>query len=91
MGGTWMAVVYGLAGMRDCDGHVSFRPRPPVKLDGLRFPLTIRSQLLEVDINRDTTTYSLREGDSLVIQHEDEEIRLSTENPVVVRPHTTRS
>ncbi len=91
MGGTWMVFVYGLAGMRDYDGRLSFRPTPPKQLERIRFPLTVRGQLLEVDIHRDTTTYSLREGDDLVFQHEDEEIRLSTENPVVVRPHTTRS
>ena len=90
MGGTWMVFVYGSAGMRDYDGRLSFRPRPPKVLERIRFPLTVRGQLLEVDIHRDATTYSLREGDGLVIQHEDEEIRLSTENPVAVRPHATR-
>jgi alpha,alpha-trehalose phosphorylase len=91
MGGTWMAVVYGLAGMRDWDGKVSFRPKPPLKFDGLRFPLTIHGQLLEVHVTRESVTYTLREGDSLVIRHEDEEIRLSPENPIVVRPYATRS
>jgi alpha,alpha-trehalose phosphorylase len=91
MGGTWMAVVYGLAGMRDWDGHISFRPKPPLKLEGLRFRLTIRGQLLEVEITQESVTYTLREGDSLVIRHEDEEVRLSPENPIVVRPYATRS
>jgi alpha,alpha-trehalose phosphorylase len=90
MGGTWMVFVYGSAGMRDYDGRLSFRPRPPKVLERIRFPLTVRGQVLEVDIQREATTYSLREGDSLVMWHEDEEIRLSRENPVAVRPHTTR-
>ena len=88
MGGTWMALVYGLAGMRDWDGHISFRPRVPKAVEGFKFPLTIRGQVLELDIHREAVTYSLREGDGLVIRHEDEEIRLSPENPVVVRPHS---
>jgi alpha,alpha-trehalose phosphorylase len=90
MGGTWMAVVYGLAGMRDWDGHISFRPRVPKAVEGFKFPLTIRGQVLELDIHQEAVTYSLREGDGLVIRHEDEEIRISPENPVVVRPHATR-
>ncbi len=90
MGGTWMVSVYGFAGMRDYDGCLSFRPRLPKQLERLRFPLTIRGQVLEVDIDRDATTYSLREGDGLVIRHEDEEIRLSPENPVSVRLNSFR-
>jgi alpha,alpha-trehalose phosphorylase len=59
-------------------------------VEGFKFPLTIRGQVLELDIHQEAVTYSLREGDGLVIHHEDEEIRISPENPVVVRPHTTR-
>ena len=75
IGGTWLATVYGFAGMRDYDGQVSFNP------------LTIRGQMLEVSIERESVTYSLREGDGLEIRHGDEEIRLSPEAPVAVRQH----
>jgi len=85
MGGTWMLFVHGFAGMRDCESYLSFRPRLPKQFERLRFPLTMRGQVLEVDIHHESTTYSLREGDGLTIRHEDEEIQLSPENPVVVR------
>ncbi len=88
IGGTWMAAVYGLAGMRDYDGHVSFNPRPlPGKMKRIRFPLTIRGQVLEVEIDRKSVTYSLRKGDGLVIRHGKEEIRLSPDTRISVRPH----
>ena len=90
MGGTWMLLVYGFAGMRDDDGRISFRPQLPKGIERLRFPLTIRGQMLEVDIHPDATTYSLREGDGLVIRHEDEEIKLSPDHSVAVRPLATR-
>lgn len=86
MGGTWMAVVYGLAGLRDWDGQISFRPRVPPRVEGFRFPLTIRGQVVEVDIQREAVTYRLREGGGLMFRHEEEGIHLSPENPVVVRP-----
>jgi alpha,alpha-trehalose phosphorylase len=90
MGGTWMLVVYGFVGMRDYDGHISFHPRIARKaerqLTGVRIPLTIRGQVLELELGQDSVTYSLREGDGLVIRHEDEEIRLSPEAPSAVRP-----
>ena len=86
MGGTWMVLVYGFAGMRDHNGKLSFRPhRPPEAQSSLRFSLTYRNQLLDVEINQNATTYSLRDGEQLVIQHRDEEITLTAKNPSVVR------
>jgi alpha,alpha-trehalose phosphorylase len=86
MGGTWMVFTYGFGGLRDYDGTLSFRPqRPPEPQATLLFPLTYRGQVLEVGINPDSTTYSLRQGERLVIRHEDEEITLTAGEPRVVR------
>src|SRR5204862_1393009 len=63
IGGTWMAVVYGLAGMRDHGGRLSFNPRKFV--EKLKFPLTVRGQRLDVDIDRGQMTYTLRQGPGL--------------------------
>jgi alpha,alpha-trehalose phosphorylase len=86
MGGTWMMFTYGFGGMRDDDGTLSFWPRAPEENAILRFPLTYRAQMLEVEIGRETVQYSLREGERLVIHHEKEEIQLIRENPLAVRP-----
>jgi alpha,alpha-trehalose phosphorylase len=87
MGGTWMMLTYGLAGMRDDDGMLSFWPRRAPEDDAkLRFPLTYRGQMLEVEVGADQVEYSLRKGDCLVIRHETEQIRLTPEHPVAVRP-----
>jgi alpha,alpha-trehalose phosphorylase len=86
MGGTWMVLTYGFGGLRDYDGTLSFRPqRPPEPESTLRFPLTYRGRILDVEINPDSTTYSLREGESLTIRHEDEEIVLNQANPAATR------
>jgi len=86
MGGTWMMLTYGFGGMRDDDGTLSFWPRrAPEDNAVLRFPLTYRGQLLEVEIGPQTVTYELREGESLVIHHETEEIQLTQEHPIAVR------
>jgi len=47
--------------------------------------VTYRGQRLEVEIGRDKVEYALRAGECLVIRHETEELRLTRENPVVVR------
>jgi alpha,alpha-trehalose phosphorylase len=86
MGGTWMMLTYGFGGMRDDDGTLSFWPRAPEENAILRFPLTYRAQMLEVEIGRETVQYSLREGERLVIHHEKEEIQLIRENPLAIRP-----
>jgi alpha,alpha-trehalose phosphorylase len=87
MGGTWMMLAYGLGGMRDHDGMLSFWPRrAPEDNAALRFPLTYRGQMLEVEIGLEKVEYALREGECLVIRHETEEIQLTREQPMPVRP-----
>jgi alpha,alpha-trehalose phosphorylase len=91
MGGTWMMLTYGLGGMRDDDGRLSFWPRrAPEENAILRFPVTYRGQLLEVEIGLEKVEYALRQGERLVIRHEAEEIELTRENPLAVRPVTRR-
>jgi alpha,alpha-trehalose phosphorylase len=91
MGGTWMMLTYGFAGMRDDDGTLSFWPRrAPEENAVLRFPITYRGQLLEVEIGLDKVEYALREGGRLVIRHEKEEIELTRENPRAVRAVSRR-
>ena len=91
MGGTWMMLTYGFGGMRDDDGTLSFWPRrAPEDNAILRFPLTYRGQMLEVEIGLETVAYALREGECLVIRHETEEIQLTPEQPLAVRPVSRR-
>ena len=91
MGGTWMTLTYGFGGMRDNNGTLSFWPRrAPEENAILRFPVTYRGQTLEVEIGPDKVEYALRAGECLVIRHETEELRLTRENPVVVRQVSRR-
>jgi alpha,alpha-trehalose phosphorylase len=75
IGGTWMAIVYGLAGMRDYGGRISFNPKKFV--DKLAFPLLVRGQRIEVNIEKGSVTYTLRQGEGLSIWHRDEELKLT--------------
>ena len=91
MGGTWMMLIYGFAGMRDNDGVLSFWPnRAPQENAMLAFPLTWRGQMLEIEIGLDTVRYALRKGDGMLFCHEMEEIRLTSEHPMAIRPITIR-
>ena len=75
VGGTWMAIVYGMAGLRDHDGRISFNPTRIAK--DLRFKLTVRGCRLMVEIRDDTVTYHLEQGDQFTFWHREEEIMLT--------------
>lgn len=85
MGGTWMVIVYGCAGMRDYNGRISFRPRVPKSFLSHKFCLTIKGRLLEVAIDQNAARYTLKEGDDLTIYHEQEEILLTIQEPQALR------
>jgi len=76
LGGTWMALVHGFAGLRDHGGRPRFRPALPPGWRRLRFRLQVRGSLFEVDLCQDRATYRLLEGDPLEIEHEGELLRL---------------
>ncbi len=80
MGGSWMAAVYGFAGMRDRGGRLSFDPRP--YLDRLHFVLTLREQRLEVCIENGAVTYTLHGSAGLTIEHRGERLSLRDQEPV---------
>ncbi|MFL5285148.1 MAG: glycosyl hydrolase family 65 protein [Rhodopila sp.] len=87
MGGTWMMLAYGLGGMRDDDGILSFWPRrAPADQAVLRFTVTYRGQALDVEIGIGTVQYVLQVGERLLIRHEREEITLTHTEPQAVRP-----
>ena len=84
-------LTYGFGGMRDHDGTLSFWPRrAPEENAILRFPLTYRGQMLEIEIGLEKVNYALREGERLVIRHETEEVELTRENPLAVRSVSRR-
>jgi alpha,alpha-trehalose phosphorylase len=86
-----MMLTYGLGGMRDYDGRLSFWPRRAPEEDAtLQFILTYRGQRLHVELGPENVEYALREGNCLVIRHEMEEIKLTQETPVAVRPVSKR-
>jgi alpha,alpha-trehalose phosphorylase len=86
-----MMFAYGLGGMRDDDGMLSFWPRrAPEDNAILRFPVTYRGQMLEVEIGDEKVEYTLRQGEALVIRHETEEIQLTRASPTAVRPVSRR-
>jgi alpha,alpha-trehalose phosphorylase len=81
LAGSWIAAVNGFGGMRDHDGHLSFKPRLPSELTRLSFGLTFRDRTLRVEVTHRHATYSLRQGDPLEITHHGEQLEITGEKP----------
>src|SRR5262249_51825339 len=77
-GGTWMAVLYGFAGLRDYDGEISFAPGLPPHWKKLRFRLRVRNAQLEVEFAEKEAVYSLIEGVGLEFFHRKQRIVLGS-------------
>jgi alpha,alpha-trehalose phosphorylase len=90
IGGSWMTLVYGFAGLRDHGGRISFRPRLPAEWSRLRFTLAIRGRRLRVEAGHDATTYSLAGGEDLALLHDGEEVALSAAAPTATRANPPR-
>ncbi|MEU9008971.1 glycosyl hydrolase family 65 protein [Streptomyces sp. NPDC048479] len=87
LAGTWMALVLGLGGLRQCDGEsgageLGFSPRLPERLSGLRFTVLVRGRRLHVDIRSSAAVYTLVEGDPLKILHHGEPLTVTVSRPV---------
>jgi alpha,alpha-trehalose phosphorylase len=83
-GGTWLALVAGFGGLRDFDGDVRFSPRLPAEWERLRFRVTVRDQVVEVDMTHAGTTYTLIEGRGLPLKHFGEQLRVRPGVPITI-------
>lgn len=84
MAGTWISLVYGFGGMRDYDGKISFSPGIPDPWSRLKFKLTVRDTLLEVDISKDRVVYTVLEGSSISITHHSKKINIDPDKAVTI-------
>ncbi|WP_040949313.1 glycoside hydrolase family 65 protein [Gorillibacterium massiliense] len=76
MGGAWLSIVCGFGGMRDYAGDLQFKPVLPGGWQGYRFRVTFRDRLLEVHVEKQQVTYTLLEGENLIIRHDTSTLQL---------------
>jgi len=89
LAGSWIALVAGLAGMRDRDGTLSLAPRLPEGLTRLAFKLALRRRLVAVEVTAATATYTLLVGEPMDLTHHGQPLTVAFNNPVV-RPIPAR-
>ncbi|MGH9127944.1 MAG: glycoside hydrolase family 65 protein [Acidimicrobiales bacterium] len=81
LAGTWIALVAGLAGMRQHDAALRFAPRLPDGISRLAFGVAFQGRQLHVEVKPEATTYSLSQGEDLEILHFGESTAVSTDAP----------
>ncbi|MBK1812103.1 glycoside hydrolase family 65 protein [Clostridium sp. YIM B02505] len=66
MGGTWMAIVYGFAGLRIKEDYISLSPKLPKAWNELSFGFSYKGNYIKVYMKNDKTEI-VSEGNSLII------------------------
>ena len=84
MGGTWMSIVYGFAGMKVNDGKLNINPRLPEKWSKVSFKITFKNKLIKITITELDTIYELIEGYEETIVHCGQEVTIKTNEIVKI-------
>lgn len=72
MGGTWMCIVNGFAGMRVQGDTLHFKPYLPEHWDEYSFNVMFKGRRIRITVNAAGTHYALLAGSELVIYHDDQ-------------------
>lgn len=79
LGSTWMALVFGFAGMRTYNGKLSFNPYLPDKWQSYSFRLRFKGRGLKITVNKESVFYQLLEGNELSIVHQGQELLIDNQ------------
>ena len=82
MGGTWMAIVYGFAGVRLKEAGLFAAPAIPSGWKRYAFRIRYRGRLIGFDIDKKEARITLHEGEPLPIHVYGEQVKLSPEGVV---------
>lgn len=80
MSGSWLCIVQGFAGMIVKDNTLIFSPFVPKEWQSYGFKISFRGRLLEVKVNKEATTVTLIQGESIELKVHDKTVSLDTKN-----------
>lgn len=84
MGGTWLAIVFGFAGLRVKESGLSFQPNLPKEWTSLEFKLRYQGRLINIHLESNQVSYTLLEGEALNIMTDGKELALELGNAVLI-------
>jgi maltose phosphorylase len=62
---AWVNIVYGFAGLRSDDTILHFAPKLPTRWKSLRFSLTWQGRVITIEMQTDSTTFTLQQGEPM--------------------------
>jgi alpha,alpha-trehalose phosphorylase len=85
LAGAWLGLVAGLGGLRDTEDRLSFAPGLPRGISALKFSIRWRGSVLRVEVDRDSTTYLVRQGcPSVRLTHATRDVEVEAGQPVTL-------
>ncbi|WP_042357592.1 glycoside hydrolase family 65 protein [Bacillus rubiinfantis] len=84
MGGTWMSIVFGFAGLRIKEEGISFAPTLPDNWEKYQFTIQYRGRRIQLEKARRHTIITLLDGDNLAIKIDNKPYHLSKEVPIII-------
>ena len=84
MAGSWNALVYGFAGMKQKQGRLNFSPYCPQKWGHYQFSILFAGSQLSIKVTPEHTEYRVINGGQPSIMHEGQEAELTNGAPVVL-------
>lgn len=77
MGGTWMVLLNGFAGLRLKENGLNFYPFLPKEIGTFEMKMNYLGRTLQIKVEHDTFNVKLIEGEELVVYIDDEAIQLA--------------
>lgn len=77
MGGTWLGLIYGFAGLRIKDNQLHFHPNIPEKWRSITFRLHFQGREIQASLTKEQTRFELLSGAPLTIYVDEQALILS--------------
>lgn len=87
LGSVWMSVVNGFLGMRHYTNGLLFNPHIPKAWDSYQCRIKYKGSRIEVNVERDKTTFTLISGNNFSFNISEENVVLTLEKPEFVLCH----
>ncbi|MGJ7911204.1 glycoside hydrolase family 65 protein [Neobacillus sp. LXY-1] len=84
MGGTWLAIVFGFAGLRINERGLSLSPIIPDKWSGYRFSIRYQGRKIQIERLAEQTIIHLLEGDGLSLTVYNQPYLLEKETSIII-------
>jgi alpha,alpha-trehalose phosphorylase len=85
MGGTWLAIVFGFAGLRIKEEGIYFNPSLPDNWKGYAFTIQYKGRVLQIKVSKEQTSIQLLDGYGLTISVYNQDYELQKDSSILIK------